>query len=127
MLAGSTARRQGTETFPAGYQALRDQLVQDGRMVDGPSPELFRFAADVTFASPSATRIHSGGTIGQRPAGVEGQGERPALSRLAGGAAAIGLIQRLLARATTVYRISRYVWQTSRSGVGSEARYIRRG
>jgi hypothetical protein len=38
VLAGSTARRQGTETFPAGYQALRDQLVQDGRLVDGPSP-----------------------------------------------------------------------------------------
>lgn len=54
VLAGSTARRQGTETFPAGYQAHRDQLVQDGRLVDGPSPELFRFDADVAFASPSA-------------------------------------------------------------------------
>lgn len=54
MLAGSTARRHGTETFPAGYQALRDQLAQDGRLVDGPSPELFMFAVDVTFASPSA-------------------------------------------------------------------------
>jgi hypothetical protein len=54
VLAGSTARRQGTETFPLGYQALRDQLVQDGHLVDGPSPELYRFAADVQFASPSA-------------------------------------------------------------------------
>jgi len=54
VLAGSTARRQGTETFPAGYQALRDQLVQDGRLVDGPSPELFTFAVDEAFASPSA-------------------------------------------------------------------------
>jgi hypothetical protein len=54
VLAGSTARKLGTETFPAGYQALRDQLVQDGRLVDGPSPELYRFAMDVPFASPSA-------------------------------------------------------------------------
>jgi hypothetical protein len=45
VLAGSTARRQGTETFPAGYQALRDQLVQDGRLVDGPSPEPIRLHA----------------------------------------------------------------------------------
>jgi hypothetical protein len=54
VLAGSTARRIGTETFPAGYQALRDQLVQDGRLVDGPSPEFFVFTLDVAFASPSA-------------------------------------------------------------------------
>jgi hypothetical protein len=54
VLAGSTARKVGTETFPAGYQALRDQLVQGGRLVDGPSPELFTFAADMAFASPSA-------------------------------------------------------------------------
>jgi hypothetical protein len=35
-------------------KAVRDQLVQDGRLVDGPSPELYRFAMDVPFASPSA-------------------------------------------------------------------------
>jgi hypothetical protein len=52
--AGSTARKQGTATFPAGYRALRDQLVQDGRMVDGAEPDLYRFAVDVAFASPSA-------------------------------------------------------------------------
>jgi hypothetical protein len=54
VLAGSTARGHGTGTFPAGYQALCEQLVQDGRLVDGPSPELFMFAVDVAFASPSA-------------------------------------------------------------------------
>ncbi len=54
VLAGSTARRVGTETFPAGYQAMRDQLVQDDRLIDSPSPEFFTFAADVAFASPSA-------------------------------------------------------------------------
>jgi hypothetical protein len=46
VLAGSTARKQGTDTFPLGYEALRGQLVQDGRLVDGPSPELFMFAAE---------------------------------------------------------------------------------
>jgi hypothetical protein len=54
VLAGSTARRQGTETFPAGHQALRDQLVQDGRLVNGSAPEFFMFTVDVAFASPSA-------------------------------------------------------------------------
>ena len=54
VLAGSTARRHGTGTFPAGYRALRDQLIQEGRLVDGPSPELFRFVLDAAFASPSA-------------------------------------------------------------------------
>lgn len=54
VLAGSTARRMGTDTFPAGYRALRDQLIQDGRLVDGATPEVYRFAADVAFASPSA-------------------------------------------------------------------------
>jgi hypothetical protein len=52
--AGSTARKQCTATFPAGYRALRDQLVQDGRVVDGAQPNLYRFAVDVAFASPSA-------------------------------------------------------------------------
>jgi hypothetical protein len=54
VLAGSTARKAGTETFPAGYQAHRDQLIQDGRLVEGPAPELYRFATDVAFGSPSA-------------------------------------------------------------------------
>ena len=38
----------------AGRAPRRDQLVQDGRLVDGPSPELFMFAVDVAFASSSA-------------------------------------------------------------------------
>lgn len=33
---------------------LRDQLVHDGRLVDAPSSELFTFARDVVFSSPSA-------------------------------------------------------------------------
>jgi hypothetical protein len=54
VFAGSTARRAASSTFPAGYAALRDKLVTNGQLVDGPSPELLTFAADVTFTSPSA-------------------------------------------------------------------------
>jgi len=54
VLAGSTARKAGTETFPLGYRALRDQFVQDGRLVDDVDAGMYSFAADVTFGSPSA-------------------------------------------------------------------------
>lgn len=54
VLAGSTARRTGTDTFPAGYRTLREQLIQDERLVDGATADLYRFAADLAFASPSA-------------------------------------------------------------------------
>jgi hypothetical protein len=49
-----TALWVGTGTFPAGYRALRDQLVQDGRLVEGEEADLYRFTTDVAFASPSA-------------------------------------------------------------------------
>jgi hypothetical protein len=48
-------------------RALRDQLVQDGHLVDGPSPELFRFAADVAFASPSAAAAVVAALLGAEP------------------------------------------------------------
>jgi len=54
VLAGSTARRAATGTFPAGYLDLRSRLVADGRLVDGPAPDLYRFVADIAFSSPSA-------------------------------------------------------------------------
>lgn len=54
VLAGSTARRMPTGTFPRGYLALRDQLVADGKLVEGATPDIFNFAADVAFSSPSA-------------------------------------------------------------------------
>ena len=54
VLAGSTARRAPSGTFPAGYAALRDRLIADGLLIDGPSPDLLAFATDVTFTSPSA-------------------------------------------------------------------------
>jgi len=36
------------------YQALREQLIADGRLKPGKSPQLLEFAEDVDFASPSA-------------------------------------------------------------------------
>ena len=77
VLAGSTARRQGTGTFPAGYLALRDQLIQDGRLVDGPSPELFQFTVDVAFASPSAAAavVAARSASGPREWKVQGTGQ----------------------------------------------------
>jgi hypothetical protein len=54
VLSGSTARRTPSETFPAGYRALRDKLTEAGQLVACPSPDLVLFASDVTFTSPSA-------------------------------------------------------------------------
>jgi hypothetical protein len=52
VLAGSTARHGETDTFPAGYLALREKLIADGALVvDG---DRLRFERDVQFASPSA-------------------------------------------------------------------------
>jgi hypothetical protein len=49
VLAGSTARRHGTGTFPAGYQA---SLSRSGAWSTVPHPSWFN--EDVAFASPSA-------------------------------------------------------------------------
>jgi hypothetical protein len=54
VLVGSTARRRASDTFPAGYLALRDKLIIERQLVDGPSAELLSFATDVIFTSPSA-------------------------------------------------------------------------
>ena len=76
VLAGSTARKAGTDTFPSGYRSLRDQLVQDGRLVDGPDPLLYSFATDVSFASPSAAAsiVAARSASGPREWKVEGTG-----------------------------------------------------
>lgn len=54
VLAGSTARRAASSTFPAGYAALRDKLVVSGQLGRGDTPDIWRFGSDVTFSSPSA-------------------------------------------------------------------------
>jgi hypothetical protein len=53
-MVGSTARRDGTTGFPQGYRSFRDQLVKDGKLVDGPESDHYSFAANVIFPSPSA-------------------------------------------------------------------------
>ena len=54
VLAGSTARKGASGTFPAGYAVLRDKLLASGQLLDEPSSDLHRFTADVVFSSPSA-------------------------------------------------------------------------
>jgi hypothetical protein len=54
VLAGSTARRAPSGTFPAGYLALREKLRAAGQLVDSSSTDHYRFATDVVFSSPSA-------------------------------------------------------------------------
>lgn len=46
--------RDGTPAFPDGYRSLRDQLIRDGNLVNGPAPTQYRFTTDVVFPSPSA-------------------------------------------------------------------------
>lgn len=54
VIAGSTARKEATATFPQGYRTVRDQLVRDGKLVNDAEPSQYRFATDVVFPSPSA-------------------------------------------------------------------------
>jgi hypothetical protein len=54
VLAGSTARRAPTDTFPAGYLTLRNHLLADGKLTDGATSDLYTFTSDVVFTSPSA-------------------------------------------------------------------------
>ena len=54
VLAGSTARKGQSGTFPAGYLALREKLIAGQQLVDDPSASIYRFMVDVAFSSPSA-------------------------------------------------------------------------
>lgn len=54
VLAGSTAKTATSATLQAGYRALRERLGAEQSLVEGPSPDLLVFVADVSFASPSA-------------------------------------------------------------------------
>ncbi|HEV2515402.1 MAG TPA: GIY-YIG nuclease family protein [Devosia sp.] len=74
VLAGSTARKGETGTFPAGYRALRDELLRDGTLID--DGEQYRFAQDVPFTSPSAAAAIVAGRSATGPGEwkVEGTG-----------------------------------------------------
>jgi Domain of unknown function (DUF4357) len=67
VLKGSTARKQGIESWTS-YKALRDQLVESGKLVSGSDPNLLVFTEDVEFASPSAAAavVAAGNTNGRK-------------------------------------------------------------
>ena len=52
VLAGSTARAEGTRTWATG-RSLREQLVEQGVLVSFGDGQFLRFAEDVPFTSPS--------------------------------------------------------------------------
>lgn len=53
VLQGSTARKKGIASWTS-YKSLRDQLVEEGLLVNGDQPDFYVFAEDVSFSSPSA-------------------------------------------------------------------------
>jgi hypothetical protein len=53
VLKGSTARRHGVPSWTTG-KSLRDQLVDEGKLVVGTDPETLVFKENVAFTSPSA-------------------------------------------------------------------------
>ena len=53
VLKGSTARKQGVESWTS-YRNQRADLVESGRLVDGADPQMLVFADNVAFDSPSA-------------------------------------------------------------------------
>jgi hypothetical protein len=54
VLKGSTARKQGVNSWIA-YKALRDQLVQEGKLVEETGdPDRYLVVDDIPFSSPSA-------------------------------------------------------------------------
>lgn len=52
VLTGSTARKSGVSSWTTG-KALRDQLLDEGKLAEGPTAELLRFTENVAFSSPS--------------------------------------------------------------------------
>lgn len=53
VLKGSTARKKGLQSWTS-YKSLRDQLVEEGVLVDSEKSDFFVFSEDVAFSSPSA-------------------------------------------------------------------------
>lgn len=76
VLKGSTARKQGTKSWDS-YKDLRDQLVADGTLIDCPSADLYQFADNVPFDSPSAaaTTVAAGNRNGRKTWKVEDTGQ----------------------------------------------------
>jgi hypothetical protein len=76
VMKGSTARKQGVPSWTS-YKPLRDQLVQDGKLVDGADSQYYVFAEDVAFSSPSAAAaiIRAGNANGRLEWRAEGTGQ----------------------------------------------------
>lgn len=73
---GSTARKQGIAAWTS-YRALRDQLVADGKLIDGPDPGFLVFTEDVPFSSTSAAAavIYGGNQQGPIAWKIKGTGQ----------------------------------------------------
>ena len=91
VLQGSTARKQGVESWTS-YRALRDRLVREGKLVDSPDANYYVFAEDVAFGSPSAGAavVAARNTNGREKWRVEGTGQSYAVWHEAKLAAAAG-------------------------------------
>jgi len=75
VLKGSTARKQATPAWK-GYRTKRDQLVQDGLLVDA-TEDNYKFVQDIAFPSPSsaANSVLARQSNGRKEWTMEGTGE----------------------------------------------------
>jgi len=73
VIKGSTARREGTQSWDS-YVSLRDSLVTSGKLVPHANPELLEFAETVPFqsASAAATVVAAGNQSGPKVWKVKG-------------------------------------------------------
>jgi len=75
VLKGSTARREGLKSWTS-YKALRDQLVEEGKLIDSSQPGLFVLTDNIAFSSPSAGgAVVNAGNINGRIAWKTDSGE----------------------------------------------------
>lgn len=75
VLKGSTARKEGLKSWTS-YKALRDQLVEEKKLIDNSQPGFFVFTDDVAFSSPSAGgAVVNAGNINGRTAWKAEAGE----------------------------------------------------
>lgn len=76
VLAGSTARLNGTSTWTS-YKGLREKLLAEGKLVQSGEPNVLKFAEDVGFDSPSAAAavVFAGNQNGRIAWRVKGTGQ----------------------------------------------------
>lgn len=75
VLKGSTARKRGLPSWTS-YRSLRDELVEQGKLVDAEQDGLLVFTEDVPFASPSAAAavVYGGNQNGRIAWKIRGTG-----------------------------------------------------